>query len=87
MIPTIEELVAGIIEKVYSYQDAVKLINQHIDSAVQYQELRDLFASQALSGLMTSQSSDGEWRHDIDNAASISYLAADALLRARNVRD
>lgn len=46
--------------------------------------LRDYFAGQALAGLMTSQTSEGEWRYDARQAADNAYCVAEAMLERRN---
>ena len=42
---------------------------------------REYFAGLAMQGLMTSQNSEGEWRHSIIDAAKISVKMADELLK------
>ena len=47
-------------------------------------ELRDLFAMQAISGLMVqNQGMDSPEFWDFDTIANIAYKAADAMLKAR----
>lgn len=60
---------------------AIQSINQKMPDL----ELRDLFAMQALSGLMVQSGSDSEvYTWDYETLANISYKAADAMLKARS---
>ena len=80
MIPTIEDILEGLLDGTYLLDKAVMLVDQHIEHA----GLRDHFAGLAMpahmQALSSMQTDPGKWHEVI---ANLSYKTADAMLEAR----
>lgn len=76
MIPTIEDILQGLLDGTYLLDKAVRLVEQHVEDA----GLRDHFAGLAMQGLLACpvQPQSGPEMYARD-----AYAVADAMLRAR----
>jgi hypothetical protein len=76
MIPTIEDILNGLLDGTYLLDKAVRLVEQHIDTV----GLRDHFAGLAMQGLLACpvQPQSGP-----DMYARDAYAVADAMIEAR----
>lgn len=82
MIPSIAEIIAGLVAGKYSAELAEQWINQHIDLAgTPDDDLRDHFAGLAMQAIR----GDGQFllRHEPDQVADRAYEQADSMLKAR----
>ena len=76
MIPTIEDILNGLLDGTYLLDKAVRMVEQHIETV----GLRDHFAGLAMQGLVTNiKLASGEHRI----VAIGAYNIADAMLEAR----
>ncbi len=80
MIPTIEEIVLGLLQGTYTGTQAESWLRAHMDLAEEMArgDLRDEFAGQAMQGLLASNVRAKEMEF-----AEQAYEMADAMLKAR----
>lgn len=78
MIPTIEQIVEDLLTGAISRHQAIGWLHQHAEGAAN--DLRDMFAAAALTGLYAGNvySDAHDW------AAEAAYRSADAMLKQRN---
>lgn len=86
MIPTIQEIIAGLLNGSYTGKQAEHWIQRHIELAEDAArgDLRDDFASKAMQGFLSSDTP--EWHTKDENfpsLASRAFVLADAMLKAR----
>ena len=76
MIPTIEDILNGLLDGTYLLDKAVRMVEQHIETA----GLRDHFAGLAMQGMLACpiQPQSGPQMYARD-----AYTIADAMLEAR----
>lgn len=83
MIPTIEEIIKGLLNKKISYEQAEMWINQHINNAVEranIEDLRDMFAAHIMGGFA---SKDGFSLAAATQNSEVAYIVADRMIEAR----
>ena len=89
MIPSIEQIVSGLLAGVHTKDQAIDWLEQHVSGATN--ELRDYFASKALPAIL----SDTYFSHSAgykgysefaDEAAESAFVMADAMLEARKTK-
>lgn len=78
MIPTIEEILEGLLDGTYLLDKAVRLVDQYIEQA----GLRDHFAGLAMQADVSRVGYYQRGEHMV-RAASNAYAMADAMLEAR----
>ena len=80
MIPSIEDIVAGVEAGKYTTQQAIAWLNKHVELALG-DDLRDHFAGLAMQGTYTNPIS--ATREEKAYIAQHAYAMADAMLKAR----
>jgi hypothetical protein len=93
MIPSVEDILIGLLAKTYTLEQCQHWINQHIDLATDSQALRDHFAGLAMQGAIVNANLGGMPGEDegatqlAADLAKASYSIADAMLAARTPKE
>lgn len=85
MIPTIEQIIEDLLAGTISKQQAIGWLHQHAEGAAN--DLRDHFASQALTGMLSyynRETGDFHTNSSFQKNAEYAYAQADAMLTARD---
>jgi hypothetical protein len=90
MIPTVEEIIAGMESGTYSREQSIAWLKTHAESAGDEHyadDLRDSFAAAALTGILAKSFGDMTWQDlpisACNSTAKVAYAVADAMLRER----
>lgn len=82
MIPSIEDIIAALLRGATTPEQAIADIQNHVD--MERGDLREMFAAQALQGILAAHASAFAGRMvDADEISKKAFAFADAMLRAR----